>query len=54
MKVTVRKNRLYFDEEATDLIQCAARQKHRTFKQVVIAALKRGIRNAKKIQNIRS
>lgn len=48
MKVTCRKNVLYFDKEAADLVWEFARKQHRTFKETVLRALRRGIKNAKK------
>lgn len=47
MKVTVRKNTLYFDEEATALIKLVARRKHQSFKTTVIRALRAGVKRAK-------
>lgn len=47
MKVWVRKNKAHFDEEAWSLIVRAAQRDHRTPKQVVIAAIRRGIKLCK-------
>lgn len=48
MKITVRKHRIYFDDEAWDLITRFARKAHRTNKQIVITALRRGVKLAQK------
>lgn len=47
MKVTYRKGKMYFDNEAWALILKFARKMHKTPKQVVITALRRGIKRAK-------
>lgn len=39
-------NVLYFDEEATELILKYARKKHKSFKYIVIQALKLGAKKA--------
>jgi hypothetical protein len=44
VKVTYRKGVMYFDEEAWALIIRYARKSHKTPKQIVIAALKRGVK----------
>jgi len=47
MKAWVKKNKMYFDKEAWDLIVIHARKSHKTVKQTVIAGLKRGMKRIK-------
>ncbi len=47
MRVTYRKGVVYFDEEAWALIKRWAKKEHRSPKNIVIAAIKRGIKREK-------
>lgn len=47
MKVTVRGKKIYFDDEAWALVKKCARLEHRSPYNIVISALKRGIKNVK-------
>lgn len=48
MKVWIKKNKMYFDKEAYELFMVHARRTHKTFKQTVHAAIRRGIKRAEK------
>jgi hypothetical protein len=50
MKAKLKGRTLYFDEEASALIKRLAKASHKTPKQIVIAALKRGMRRDKHVE----
>lgn len=47
-KATYKNGKISFDDKGWACIKAAARKKHQTPKQIVIAALKRGYKNGKK------
>ena len=53
MKVWFRKNMLHMDNEAYDLFLSHARRSHKTVKQIVHAAIRRGIKRAKRLELLR-
>lgn len=54
MKVTRRKNTLYFDPEAWALIKQAAKREHKSPKTIANEALKRGFKYAKRKEALES
>lgn len=54
MKVTVQGRKIFFDQEAWALVKTCASREHRSPYNIVIAALKRGIKNAESQKAVES